>query len=312
MGNIMGFAGSNHDRGHALRADLAALKALWPLAGVIVLWRGQPLMTPLGLAYLRTDHALLRDAAEPIFMGMRGEQGIFAADISAWHPEEGIPSDPSAGQGHPSLPADHVFLDLRQRMSELSLEDGELAATARAMCEWHRSHGFCGSCGAKTEMAGGGWHRKCTSCKVQHFPRTDPCVIMLVTKEDRLLLGRSPGWPEGMYSLLAGFIEPGETIEAAVRREVMEETGVLCGQVRYLASQPWPFPASLMLGCHAHALSDHITLDPIELDAALWVSRQEVRQIIEGHHDSIQPPRKGSIARFLMGKWLEDGAKFTK
>ena len=139
-----------------------------------------------------------------------------------------------------------------------------------------------------------------------HFPRPDPVVIMLVTPGHDLLLGRSPGWPEGMYSTLAGFIEPGETVEAAVRREVHEETGVLCGPVRYLASQPWPFPASLMLGCHSEAESTAITLDPVELDDALWISREDMVRVVNGTHDKVRPPRQGSIARFLIDNWLAD------
>ena len=308
MANQMGFMDSGFDRGHELRSDAAALAALWPLADVLPLWRGQILFNPEGLGFVASDHPILKEAKEPIFMGMREGKALFAADISDWRPEEGVPSDPNGGQGHPLLASDHAFADLRHRMAELPLQEGEIAATARAMCEWHRGHGYCASCGSKTEMGGGGWHRKCPSCKAQHFPRTDPCVIMRVTREDKLLLGRSPGWPEGMYSLLAGFIEPCETIEAGVRREVLEETGVLCGDVRYIASQPWPFPASLMLGCHTQALSQEIKIDPVELDAAQWVSRAEVAEIIAGRHQSIKAPRKGSIARFLMVEWVEADA----
>ena len=151
-----------------------------------------------------------------------------------------------------------------------------------------------------------GWQRNCPSCGAQHFPRTDPVVIMLVTHGNRALLGRSPGWPEGMYSCLAGFVEPGETLEAAVRREVLEEAGIRIGTVRYLASQPWPFPASLMIGCAAEALTDTITRDPAELEDAIWITREEALATLSGERPDILPARKGAIAHFLLSNWLAD------
>ena len=191
-------------------------------------------------------------------------------------------------------------------MATLTPRDAELAATARALFEWHRTHGFCAACGEKSEISHAGWQRTCPSCQAQHFPRTDPVVIMLITSGNQLLIGRGATWPEGMYSLLAGFIEPGETIEAAVRREVLEESGVRVGPVNYLASQPWPFPASLMIGCHGTAISTAITLDPNELQDARWVSREEMAQALAGLHPLIRPSRKGAIAQFLISHWLAD------
>ena len=151
-----------------------------------------------------------------------------------------------------------------------------------------------------------GWQRICGACGAQHFPRTDPVVIMLVTRGNNVLLGRSPGWPEGMFSCLAGFMEPGEPMEAAVRREVLEETGIKVGSVRYLASQPWPYPASLMLGAAAEALDEAITLDPAELEAARWVSREDMARAFAGEHPEIRAPRRGAIAGFLLRNWLAD------
>jgi NAD+ diphosphatase len=191
-------------------------------------------------------------------------------------------------------------------MVTLSPREAELAATARALLGWHRSHRFCARCGAASAPDRGGWIRRCPSCGTSHFPRTDPVVIMLVTRGDRVLLGRSPGWPERMYSLLAGFVEPGETVEGAVRREVAEETGVRVGRVGYLASQPWPFPASLMLGCWGEALSEEITLDPVELHDALWIGRSELLEVFAGAHPRIRAPREGAIAGFLLRHWLAD------
>jgi NAD+ diphosphatase len=179
-------------------------------------------------------------------------------------------------------------------------------ATAKAVLHWHRSHGFCAVCGVASEVSQGGWQRTCPACGAHHFPRTDPVVIMLVTRGNSVLLGRSPAWPEGMYSLLAGFVEPGETLEAAVRREVLEEAGVHCGAVSYLASQPWPFPASLMFGARAEALSEAIVLDPEELEHALWVTREEMVTVMAGLHPTIKPARNGAIAHFILVNWLAD------
>jgi NAD+ diphosphatase len=192
-------------------------------------------------------------------------------------------------------------------MTALPPAEAQAAATARALLHWHASHGFCAACGAPTAPAEAGWRRDCPACGASHFPRTDPVVIMLVTRGDRALLGRSPGWPAGMHSCLAGFMEPGETVEAAVRREVMEEAGVEVGRVRYLRSQPWPFPASLMLGCQAEARTDAIRLDPRELEAALWVSRERMGRIMAGRDDEVRAPRVGAIAAALLGAWVADG-----
>jgi NAD+ diphosphatase len=168
------------------------------------------------------------------------------------------------------------------------------------------THGFCARCGAQSVIAMSGWQRDCPACGAHHFPRTDPVVIMLITHGNDVLVGRSPGWPEGMYSLLAGFVEPGETIEAAVRREVREEAGIHVGAVRYLASQPWPFPASLMFGCAGDALGKDLTIDRTEIEDALWISREDMALSFAGLHPTIKPARKGAIAHFLIENWLAD------
>jgi NAD+ diphosphatase len=179
-------------------------------------------------------------------------------------------------------------------------------ATAKALVGWHATHRFCARCGTESRIAEAGWQRMCPDCGARHFPRTDPVVIMLILHGNDVLMGRSPGWPEGMYSLLAGFVEPGESLEAAVRREVFEEAGVRVGEVGYLASQPWPFPASLMVGCRGVAASREITVDPVELEAAEWVSRERMLDIFAGLDDTMKPARKGSIANFLLTHWLAD------
>ncbi|TXI05218.1 MAG: NAD(+) diphosphatase [Pseudorhodobacter sp.] len=308
----MAFGGSGLNRAAHLRGDAAALAALWSAARVLPFWRGKPaLLAEGGLARVASDHPVLTGAAPAVFLGL-AEDGVaeFAADLSQWEPESGEAAEQGffdqSRQPHPALGEGPAFEDLRGAMMRLTPREAELAATARAILHWHRSHGFCAACGARSDMVQAGWQRHCPACGTQHFPRTDPVVIMLVTRGNRLLLGRNAVWPEGMHSLLAGFVEPGETLEAAVRREVAEETGVQVGAVQMLASQPWPFPANLMLGAHGMAETDEITLDPAELQDALWIGREELLAVFAGTHPRISPPRKGAIAATLMRNWLAD------
>lgn len=304
----LAFGGSALDRAGHLRGDPAALAARLAAGRVLPLWRGKPLTAPGGLGYVPAGHLAPDMAAAPVFLGLDGGQAVFAADVSAWEPEGGPP--PGDGfldateQRHPALPAGHVFAELRAIMARLSPPEAEMAATARALLGWHAAHGFCARCGARTAPAQAGWQRDCAACGQHHFPRTDPVVIMLVRRGNSLLLGRSPGWPEGMVSCLAGFVEPGETLEAAVRREVAEETGVAIGAVRVVASQPWPFPASLMIGCLAEGLSETIAIDPAEIAEALWVPREALVAVLAGTHPRLTAPRRGSIAQWLMEGWL--------
>jgi NAD+ diphosphatase len=302
------FGGSGLDRAAALRSDAAGIAALLAAGDVVPLWRGKPLIAGDALAWVGADHPVLAAGKPALFLGLDEGRARFAVDISHWQPDQVIEAgflDQSL-QTHPALPESHAFQDLRAVMAALSPRDAELAATAKALLQWHSTHGFCASCGAASGVVNAGWQRSCPACNAQHFPRTDPVVIMLVVRGNRLLLGRSAPWPAGMYSLLAGFVEPGEPLEAAVRREVFEETGVTVGTVRYLASQPWPFPASLMFGCICEATSDQITVDPVELEDARWVTREELVQVLAGEHPVIKPGRKGAIAHFLMTNWLAD------
>ena len=311
------FGGSALDRAGEIRNNPAVVKFARRAADsrAIVFWRGKPLIDPTrpaSLVRLPMDHPILSEATEdPILLGREGGATRFAFDISAWVPEEldevalGGFLDPSE-QRHPSLEDDMVFAELRRVMTWLTPRDAELAATGRAIISWHESHGFCAKCGAKSDIGQAGWQRNCPACNASHFPRTDPVVIMLITHGNSVLMGRSPGWPQGMFSLLAGFVEPGETLEAAVRREVFEEAGVQVGAVNYLSSQPWPFPASLMFGCQGVATSEEITIDPVEIEAAMWVSREEMMEVFAGNHPVILPARKGAIAHFLLENWLAD------
>lgn len=310
MAETVTFGGSGLDRAAGLRRDPAALAAALDRGRVLPLWRGKPLVAGEALSWLAPDHPVLSGDPSRVFLGIAGDVPRFAADLSGWEPEpEQAPPpgflDPSV-QHHPAIGDGAGFVELRGIMARLTPEDAELAATAKAILHWHQGHGFCSACGARSEMAQGGWQRICPACRSQHFPRTDPVVIMLVTQGNSVLLGRSPAWPEGMFSLLAGFMEPGETIEAAVRREVLEETGVRCLGVDYLASQPWPFPASLMIGARTEAATREITLDPVELEAARWVTREELVAVFAGLHPEMRPFRRGAIAEFILFNWLAD------
>lgn len=311
------FGGSGLDRAAEIRGDQQALDALLtdPQSRAVVFWRSKPLFSgdaQQTLVRLALDHPVLQSAkAKPVFLGKDAEAAIFAYDVSAWQPQDVDEQmlaaffDPSM-QRHPDLPDDHVFAELRGVMARIGPRDAELAATGKSILSWQRSHRFCAKCGAESVMGMAGWQRDCLSCGTHHFPRTDPVVIMLITSGNQVLMGRSPGWPEGMYSLLAGFVEPGETIEAAVRREVFEEAGIRVGAVEYLASQPWPYPSSLMFGCRGEALNEDIQIDPKEIDDAIWVNREEMMQAFSGHHPVLKPARKGSIAHFILRNWLAD------
>ena len=312
------FAGGTFDRASARRTDAAGLAAFAadPEARALALWRGRPLLEERGggglaLGWQPLDAELFAGAEEEaVFLGLDGGAPRFARTIPDW---PGI----AAGDGpapfvdpgrtpHPHLPARFGFGDLRSLMAELAPDEAGAAAAAKGILGWHATHGFCAACGTASEATDGGWRRTCPNCGAQHFPRTDPVVIMVIVSGNDLLLGRSPAWPEGMYSLLAGFMEPGESIEAAVRREVFEETAVRVGEVGYLASQPWPFPSSLMIGCIGRAVSRDIVRDPVELEDARWVSREDVLAGLAGLDPAVRPARKGSIARFLIERWLAD------
>lgn len=307
------FGGSGLDRAEDARRSPEDLAALRVGARMLLLWQGKPLLTPErdGLAWVGVDHPVAERGAEEVFLGRDDQGGLFARDVSDWVPEGADDAEVGAfvdrsEQSHPDLPPGTAFAELRQVMSALSPRDAELAAMAKAILEWHRSHRFCSKCGAPTQARKAGFQRKCDTCGGLHFPRTDPVVIMLITHGNSVLVGRSHGWPEGMYSLLAGFIDPGESLEAAVRREVWEEAGVPVGRVEYLASQPWPFPMSLMFGCRGEALAPEITVDVDEIEDALWVTKEEMIASFAGENPALKPARKGSIAQFLLQNWLAD------
>lgn len=207
---------------------------------------------------------------------------------------------------------DLLLLDLRAVAVQSLLPAAELGALGetKAMTDWHARHRFCANCGQPTRAASGGWKRECDGCGAQHFPRTDPVTIMLVVRHDAALgdvclMARQSRFPPGMYSCIAGFVEPGESFEDAVRRETLEETGLVVGSVRYLACQPWPFPSSLMIGCIAESLTSTITLDETELEAGRWFTRVEAELMLEGRHpEGFTAPVHIAIAHTLLRAWL--------
>jgi NAD+ diphosphatase len=317
LGETVTFGGGGLDRAAHLRGDAGAQARLLGAADALALplWRGKPLLAGAAapaVGWLRPGHPVFTEAAgAPVFLGLDAGAPRFAVDISAWEPAEVDEDqmraffDPTE-QRHPALPDDYRFAELRGAMTLLSSRDAECAATAKALFHWHRSHRFCARCGAGSEVAEAGWQRRCPACGGLHFPRTDPVVIMLITRANSVLVGRSHGWPEGMYSLLAGFMEPGETIETAVRREVAEETGIRVGRVDYLACQPWPYPSSLMIGCRGAAATGEITIDTSEIEDAKWITREEMLEVFAGNRPGLAAARKGAIAHFLLRNWLAD------
>ena len=211
-------------------------------------------------------HSLIDDGRTLILLGLRDGRAYFALDAT--------PVDPPSGDNV-------VTMDARAVAPTIDGGEAAILAEARSLIDWHARHRFCAQCGTPSVVASGGWVRHCPSCKAHHFPRVDPVVIMLAVKGERCLLGRGRRRPGSRFSCLAGFMEPGETLEEAVRREILEESGIEVGRVHYLASQPWPFPSSLMMGFLAEALSEEITIDPEELAEARWFERDEVRAMVE-------------------------------
>jgi NAD+ diphosphatase len=291
------YCASGIDRAAHFRRDEKALAELRQAkeSQVLLLWRGLNLVSagdePRVIALAMSQ---AKDFGEPVFLGLSEGKPLFAIDISAQE----------ASEGGPELVPGGIFASLRDVGLRLPAAEAGLLAYARAITHWHSRHGFCGVCGSPTRSEEGGHARRCINkdCASQHFPRTDPAVIMLVHDGKRCILGRQKRWPPGMYSVLAGFVEPGESLEEAVRREAREEAGVVVGEVRYQASQPWPFPASLMLGFEAVAEpGSPVICDGTELEDAGWFSIADIAAFPEQGRFL---PRRDSIARILIENWL--------
>lgn len=283
-----GFTGGTLDRADHLRHDadaLAAAKGDWR-AKLLLLDGFDPVLGDQG----QLQWGSLADApeeAELVLLGLDNGRPHFAAYVPGMRAPTGRPL--------------RLFAVLDQ------MPPGEAAtyAAARSVLDWHSRHGFCANCGAPTVMFRAGWGRKCDKCATEHFPRVDPVVIMIAEHDGRALLGRQPAWPAGRYSALAGFLEPGESIEEAVAREIFEEAGVRVSNVRYIASQPWPFPSSLMIACVGMAADDTITLDTNELEDAIWVPREMVRDVLAGGQGPFLPPPPFAIAHTLLTAWAD-------
>ena len=292
------YTGAPLDRVSHLREDAAwvAARRRAKDTRLVPVWRSRSLVhTEDDRALILTVEEageLLDSAQHEVVLGLEGDTLYIGLDLSHL-------DDP---YGHPRIGAEGAFEDLRQIGPVIPADEGAILAHARGMMTWHQRHQFCGVCGAPTEVSHGGYQRNCTGCSAQHFPRTDPAVIMLVHKGDNCLLGRTHHFPRRIYSTLAGFVEPGESLEEAVAREVFEEAGVTVGEVRYMASQPWPFPSSLMLGFHAEAEAMELNIDPKELEDARWMTREQIGRIEEF---DMELPRRDSIAWRLVKAWMD-------
>ena len=296
---FVGFGGNVIDRQAEHRSDDVTEKALAePNVRLMLLRNGRCYLreTEMGLEpYFRLNAARMlgADLENAILLGVDPDGPVVAAN-GGIEPEE--------------LPDGIKAIDYRSINMQGLLEPAAAGAMAQAasLLAWNASHAFCSRCGTRSVMRIGGYKRTCPNCNAEHFPRTDPVAIMLTVTKDRCLLGRSPHFAPGMFSALAGFIEPGETIENAVRRETLEESGIRLGRVVYYASQPWPFPYSLMIGCFGEALNDDIDHDATELEACRWFSRDEVRAAIDRTHpDGVFVPPASAIAGVLIRHWAQ-------
>ncbi len=283
----LGFTGARLDRADRLRTDPEAFAAAIadPRATCLLLDGIDPVPGSGG--------GLMWEALDPA-----DERALLLLGID----DSGAPR--FVREAHGGARVDARSRTVMRLLPMLSPEEAALYGGARSLVDWHARHRFCAVCGSPTELFRGGWGRRCASCGAEHFPRVDPVVIMLAEYEGRVLLGRQPGFPPGFFSALAGFVEPGESLEEAVARELFEEAGIAVSDVSYVASQPWPFPSSLMIGCRAVARDAALTIDTTELEAAMWVDRAEVRAALAGDMGaSFMAPPPLAIARYLLEDW---------
>ncbi len=304
------FSGNPLDRASDRRADLDWMAGQLASADSlgVAMWNGQPLVEPASnpgagegavqLAYLpaRLAADLAGGDERLLFLGLWKETAVFAVDLEG-------PADPADG----ALQGLGRFQDLRSVALKLQPTEAAIAATAKQMFEWRRRHKFCANCGQPSEARDGGWRRQCPTCEVEHFPRTDPVVIMLPHLGERCMLGRQAVWPQGMFSALAGFLEPGESIEEACARELYEEAALRARKVRYHSTQPWPYPSSLMIGLLAEVEDDKAVADQAELSEIRWFTRAEARDLIAGKFEGAFVPPRMAIAHQLIKAWSEEG-----
>jgi NAD+ diphosphatase len=303
----LGYVQSRLERAAELRTDDTAIARLAaePRAGAYVIGGDHIVMKKSGTfidpLFTMQEARALGAASETVFLGLLEGAARFGYGIA-----------PAAADALKTHVGFHVT-DLRSIAVQGLAEPEHLPpiAEAKAVLHWHARHRFCPNCGAPTQVVLAGWRRDCAHCKALHFPRTDPVVIMLAVDGERCLLGRSPRFMPTMWSCLAGFVEPGEAIEDAVRRETREEAGIACGRVVYFGSQPWPFPSSLMIGCHAQALTRDIVVDHAELEDARWFSKGEIEtMLMRKHPDGLTTPPPVAIAHHIIRAWLENEIGF--
>ena len=297
------FAGNPLDRAGDRRndPDWLAEQGERDDALALVMWEGRPLLEAGDeprLAWLALAHARAVVPDRELFLGLWKGAPVFAVEV------EGS-VDPTSGP----LQGLGAFHEMREAAGLLSGPDAAMAGAAKSLFDWRRRHGFCAACGTESETACGGWKRICPACGTEHFPRVDPVTIMLPVyrggAEPICLLGRQATWPEGRMSALAGFLEPGETVEEACAREIEEEAGLTVTAVRYHSSQPWPFPSQLMIGLIAEVDSDDARPDQTELEAVAWLTRSEAADVLAGRHSSIKAPPPIAIARTLLQAWVD-------
>jgi NAD+ diphosphatase len=304
----LGYAASRVDRVAEKRTDADAMRALeadaaarwYVVSGELVALRKNAAgLDPL---FERATAQALGTATHAAFLGLMNGVPRFALAIE--------PTAMEALKGHDGFEiSDLRTIAVRGMVAEEHLPP---LAEGKSLLIWHSRRRFCSNCGAETRVVDAGWRRDCPTCKMQHFPRTDPVVIMLAIDGERCLLGRSGRFAANSWSCLAGFVEPGETIEEAVRREVREEAGVVVGNVKYFRSQPWPFPSSLMIGCHAQALSRELIVDHNELEGARWFDREEMASMLARQHpEGLITPVPIAIAYHIIREWVENGVEFA-
>jgi NAD+ diphosphatase len=286
--NPIAFSGSPLDRASEHRTDPAWLAAQKAVGRFLPFWQNRPMVSQERAAFLAWRPEWENHPC--VFLGLENGQPLFAVDLP--------------GDNEPQLGG--AFSEMRAAAFFLPARDIAIAGQAKALLDWHKRHGFCPNCGHATILMDGGYRRLCPACATEHFPRTDPVVIMLPLFEGRCLVGRNKRFVGGLYSAFAGFVEPGESMEEAVRRELAEEAGIQTGAVRYHASQPWPFPSSLMLGCYADAVSDAFQIDGQEIEDARWLSKDEARARLAGKiEDEMKLPATIAIAHHLIRDWAE-------
>ncbi len=299
------FAGNPLDRASERRTDAAWLaeKLAAPGSLAVALWNGRPLVedgkgSSVQLAWLAAGMArtLVGSPEHLLFLGLWKEAAIFALDLEG-------DADPADG----ALESLGRFDELWAVAPALPAADAAITATARSMFEWRRRHRHCATCGGIAKIADGGWKLICAVCRAEHFPRTDPVVIMLAVREDQCLLGRQSAWPAGMFSALAGFLEPGESIEEACARELFEEARLRARRVRYHSTQPWPYPSSLMIGLIASVEEGEAAADGIEIDEVRWFAREKARPLIAGDLIGLKAPPALAIAHQLIKAWSQEG-----